>query len=238
MCAAAIGRARAAGTPVSVAFLTTGVIDRKLMCPGHRASTAPRSIGGSTNPARSPGLLGVEIAGQAAVPTRELRNNLMATRVRLERMIEEFEVGEIWVPAFEGGHQDHDAANCLAATLRDRVEVTEFAAYHFADGKPHSQEFIEPMGTEEVLLLSATEQSVKKQALALYASEQGNLDYVALKTEARRPLPNYDYARPPHEGTLWYARNQWVPFRHPRVDFTSPGRVYADLAAFLREVSR
>ena len=50
--------------------------------------------------------------------------------------------------------------------------------------------------------------------------------------EALRPLARHDYSRPPHPGRLFYERHQWVPFRHPRVDFTPPAAVLAAIARF------
>ena len=74
-------------------------------------------------------------------------------------------------------------------------------------------------------------------ALALYKSEKQNLNYVDVKQEAFRPLAIYNYEQPPHPGTLWYARFQWVPFRHPRVDFTKPHEVSETITRFLATVT-
>jgi hypothetical protein len=49
-----------------------------------------------------------------------------------------------------------------------------------------------------------------------------------------RPLAAYDYSKPPHEGKLWYERFQWVPLRHPRVDYTSCDEVSGAITDFLR----
>jgi hypothetical protein len=95
-----------------------------------------------------------------------------------------------------------------------------------------SQEFFAPNGGETVLELSETETAQKRAALALYASERGNLRHVGARREAFRPLAPYDYARPPHPGVLFYQRFQWVWPRHPRVDYARPEEVSAALAAF------
>ncbi|CCQ73417.1 PIG-L deacetylase family protein [Magnetospira sp. QH-2] len=233
MCAAAVGRAREAGAALSVFYLTTGVPARKQLWPWDRGSHGDRVARRRDEARRAAGLLGVTIAAESDVPTRGLRNSLMQARVRLARMIEDQGITQLWVPAFEGGHQDHDAANCLAATFADRLLVVEYAAYNFLGGQPQSQTFPDPRGTEDLMVLSDVEQVVKKQLLSLYASEAGNLDYVGLDRECRRPLAQHDYGRPPHAGTLWYARHQWVPFPHPRVDGTKPEQIYRDLAVFL-----
>jgi N-acetylglucosamine malate deacetylase 1 len=69
--------------------------------------------------------------------------------------------------------------------------------------------------------------------LALYKSEQKNLGDIDVRYESFRPIANYDYAKPPHEGKLWYERFQWVPFRHPRVDFTKSATVSKAIMEFL-----
>lgn len=81
-----------------------------------------------------------------------------------------------------------------------------------------------------ILWLSPAEQAAKRALLALYASERGNLRRIGLTREGLRPLPRHDYSRPPHPGPCFYQRFQWVPFRHPRVDFTSPDDICVRLA--------
>jgi N-acetylglucosamine malate deacetylase 2 len=44
--------------------------------------------------------------------------------------------------------------------------------------------------------------------LEAYAS-QGDLAYLDSVTETFRPLPAYDYTRPPHDGVLNYEAWQW-----------------------------
>ena len=69
--------------------------------------------------------------------------------------------------------------------------------------------------------------------MRVYASERRNLGYVGVVSECWRKLGAYDYSLPPHPGLLWYARFQWVPFRHPRVDFTEPEAVSRAIVAYL-----
>jgi hypothetical protein len=85
------------------------------------------------------------------------------------------------------------------------------------------------------LQLTPDERALKKKALALYRSEKLNLNYVGVERECFRPLTGYDYSRPPHPGLLWYARFQWVPFRHPRVDFTRPSEVSGAIARLVSD---
>ena len=118
---------------------------------------------------------------------------------------------------------------------RGSLSILEFAEYNFSGGKTHSQEFPTPNGTEQTLSLTPEEQAKKHAALEIYASEKGNLNYVHTERECFRPLAAYDYSRLPHPGKLWYARFQWVPFRHPRVDFTKPEEVSAAIVVFIKK---
>jgi LmbE family N-acetylglucosaminyl deacetylase len=230
--AAAIGRARAAGGEVHVAFLTDGVPDRQAFWPwqrGGRDARARRRRAESEAAARR---LGIAIAVFQEIPTRTLKSVLAGTRARLVDLIARRRIDTLWAPAYEGAHQDHDAANFLAWTLKDRAAVWEFAEYSNFGGRARSQEFAVPTGAEVVLRLDPREVAAKRAALALYASERGNLAHIGCEREAFRPLAAYDYARPPHEGVLFYQRFQWVWPRHPRVDYTRPQEVCAAIGAF------
>ena len=110
--------------------------------------------------------------------------------------------------------------------------MCEAPLYSFANGVVRSQSFPSPSDPAELLTLTPEDQGEKRRLLALYASERGNLDYVETVREALRPQPDHDYGRPPHPGKTFYQRFQWVPFRHPRVDFTTPEEVCRALAGF------
>ena len=233
---AAIGRARALGAEVHVAFLTTGVPAREVLWAWQRAGHDARVARRRAESEQAARLLGFSIAFHQDIPTRTLKSALAATRARLVETIERAGIEMLWVPAFEGAHQDHDVANFLAATFKDRMPaplpVWEFAEYNFIGGQVHSQEFACASGAEQVLQLSDAEIALKRRALALYASERGNLAHIKAGREVFRPLAGYDYARAPHPGLLFYQRFQWVWPRHPRVDYTKPDEVAAALGAF------
>lgn len=232
-CCAAIGRAVDDGAEAYVLHLTTGVPAREVLWPWQRAGHAARVARRHDEARRAAGLLGLDgFMAARDVPTRALKAHLDAGRDAILGAIEGFGIDMLWVPAFEGAHQDHDAANAIAATLADRVAVWEFAEYNFVGGAVRAQAFPEPNGTETELRLTEAEIAAKTRALRLYASEAGNLDYVKAARECFRPLAAYDYGRPPHAGTLFYQRFQWVPFRHPRVDFARPDEVYPALGRF------
>lgn len=230
---AAIGRARAAGAKVSVLFLTHGCVDRESMWPWARGRYAETVARRRAEAERACAALGVSVAGWSERPARHLWRELAAGEAEVRRAIAAVGADQVWAPAFEGGNPDHDGANAIAGRLAvGGLEVVEFAEYNFLGGRPHLHRFPHPTGAETTLALTPEERAAKRSSIALYASERGNLGYVATEREVFRPLAAYDYSRPPHAGRLWYARFQWVPFRHPQVDFTDPREVYAAIGAY------
>ena len=233
-CAAAIGRARTAGSRVSVLVLTHGCVDRASMWPWARSRYDEAVARRRAEAERACAALGVVVAGWSERPARHLWRELAAGEAEVRQALAESGADQVWVPAFEGGNPDHDGANAIASRLAaDGLEALEFAEYNLQGARPRLHCFPHPTGAEETLALTPEEQAAKRRCLALYASERGNLGYVATEREAFRPLAPCDYSRPPHAGRLWYARFQWVPFRHPQVDFTRPRDVYATIGAYL-----
>lgn len=230
-CGAAIGRARARGARVFGLYLTTGVPAAETLWPWQRRGYADRVARRWRESLAVADRLGLEIAGSLTGPSRALKDRLGQAHAMAVRVLDAARCDTIWTPAYEGGHQDHDAANFLASRLADRAPVWEFSEYGFAGGRVHAQEFLAPDGSERVLELDAAERALKRALLDAYASEAGNLGYVGTEREAFRPLAAYDYGRPPHTGRTFYQRFQWVP-RHPRVDRVRPEEVCRALAAW------
>jgi hypothetical protein len=181
---------------------------------------------------RAAALIGLGHGGNSTIPSRRLVRHLDEAAACVERAIGVVAASELWVPAFEGAHQDHDAANAIAASFLPRLPVWEFAAYNYAGGKVRSNRFLDASGGVVELTADRREAELKREALARYRSERGNLRHIRVGEEAYRPLPRHDYARPPHPGTLFRERFQWVPLRHPRIDFTPSAEIYSLLGAW------
>jgi len=231
-CAAAIRRARAEGARFFALYLTTGVPPRESLWPWQRRDHARRIERRRAEALNAAALLGIVPAGFCAWPARGLKAALGATLARIRETVAAHAIAEIWAPAWEGAHQDHDVANFLAARLAAECAIVEFAEYHLSGGRAVSGRFKNPDGRETVLRLDPAERQWKRELLACYRSERGNLAHIACETESFRPLARYDYGARPHAGRLFYERFQWVPFRHPRIDFERPERVLAALAEF------
>ncbi|MDD5586325.1 MAG: PIG-L family deacetylase [Alphaproteobacteria bacterium] len=232
-CAAAIGRAQRQGAKFFVLNLTNGCIARDTLWPWQRHNYDKHVSRRRTEAEKATEFLGITIAGCASRPARHLWRNLPDVYAEVAGAIEEHDIDQLWVPAYEGGHADHDGLNAVGSVFASHMNVLEFAEYNFSGRKARSQEFPFPNGSEQTLALTPEEQARKRAALTIYASEKLNLNYVETEHECYRPLATYDYSQPPHPGKLWYARFQWVPFRHPRVDFTKPEDVSKSIASFL-----
>ena len=232
-CAAAIGRAKAAGAEVFAAYLTDGCLARETMWPWRRKhhddDVARRRAEGEDAAAR----LGIKPLGWADRPARRLWRELPGVHAEMRRAIATCGADQIWTPAYEGGNPDHDGLNALASLFADQISVLEFAEYNFLGGRAQAQQFPQLRGDEETIVLTPEEQRQKNALLNIYASERQNLGYVGIISECWRRLGAYDYSQPPHPGVLWYARFQWVPFRHPRVDFTKPEDVSRAIVGYL-----
>jgi LmbE family N-acetylglucosaminyl deacetylase len=230
-CCAAVGRARAQGSTVAVAFLTTGIPSPERFWPWQRPGHAERVERRRAEAQRVAAKIGVEIAHVSKVAARRLKDEMGAARDVLLGLCAKRKADMVWAPAYEGGHPDHDAASFIASTLRGERPVWEFSEYNFCGGRVHSNEFAAPTVEEVELKLSAEEQRVKKMLLGMYASERGNLSYLRTEREVFRPQVDYDYSRPPHPGTLFYRRYAWAAF-HPRVNEVRPEEVCRAIAEF------
>jgi LmbE family N-acetylglucosaminyl deacetylase len=230
-CAAAIARVQAGGAHVFTLYLTTGLPAREVAWPWQRAGHEARMRRRRCEALRAAARLGIYPLEFMSWPARQLKQHLDEAHALIESHLDATAADTIWTPAYEGGHQDHDVTNFLASQFRREVTVIEFAEYNAAWGGS-SQLFPRTSGTETILKLSRHEAAAKFRALALYRSERKNLRHIGFARESFRPIGDYDYRRPPHPGRLFYQRFQWVPFRHPRVDFTSPAEVSAALAQF------
>ena len=234
---AAIARARAAGATVSALYLTNGVPTRNALWAWDRQRHNERVEQRWQEAEAAAELLGLQIIERRNLASRSLHRHMGDSLRAIRAAIQRCSAQAIWVPAYEGGHTDHDVTNFLASLLRDQLAVWEFAEYNNAGGRTSSQRFVASAGPEEKIELTSEEVEVKQEALGLYASERGNLAHIRTEQECFRPLAAYDYSRPPHEGTLFYARFHWVPFRHPRIDFTKPADVSQAIIAFKETIS-
>lgn len=233
-CGATIGRAQQEGATFFALYLTTGCIAQDRLWPWQRSRHDLYVARRRVEAEKTAAFLNIKPVGWTLRPARHVWKDLAAVRDEIRDAIVRYDIDQIWAPAFEGGHADHDAINAIASTFRETVSIIEFAEYNFAGKQANANAFPRPSSKDQMIRLTEDERHKKRAALTLYRSEKKNLGYVGLDREAFRPLPAHDYSRPPHDGPLWYARFQWVPFAHPRIDFTKPRDVYAALSSFAK----
>jgi hypothetical protein len=233
-CAAAIAQARASGSRVFGLFLSNGCIPKRHLWFFQQGGYEQRVECRMKEAESAAEFLGITVVGKNNKrAARDIWRRLPEVREEVLAAIGKCAPDQIWVPAYEGGNPDHDGLNALASTL-EGVPVFEFAEYNLAGGTVNSNRFIDVRGGEIMHRLKPEEQQLKRDAYAIYASEKGNLSSLRLEEEQCRPLARYDYSKRPHEGMLWYERFQWVPFKHPRVDYTKAEDVCVAIEEFLR----
>jgi LmbE family N-acetylglucosaminyl deacetylase len=232
-CAASVARARSNGATVSALYLTDGCIPKESLWRWQRKHHADFVVIRRAEAEAAATALGLLPVGWGNRSARELWQQLPAVFKEVECAIARYRPDQIWVPAYEGGNPDHDALNAIGFKLKPRLSVLEFAEYNFFGGEVRSHDFISTDDTAHTFALTLIERSTKKALLEIYASEASNLSSLGIEQESFRPLASYNYAHPPHQGTMWYTRFQWVPFKHPRVDFTHPCEVSKAIVSFL-----
>lgn len=123
---------------------------------------------------------------------------------RIRAFVEAFRADRVYTHAYEGGHPDHDA---VAFALAGLPGVWEFPLYHAhgADFVAHS--FLPGPPADEFPLTPA-QIDAKRDCLALFASQRRVIDMFPVERESFRPQAQYDFAKPPHEGELYYERRQ------------------------------
>ncbi|MGB4100295.1 MAG: PIG-L family deacetylase [Alphaproteobacteria bacterium] len=224
-CAATIGHARHMGSRIFSLYLTTGCIALNTLWPWQRKGYSQNILRRRQEAQQVAKLLGIVPTAWSSRPARQLWRQLPRVVQEVSSIVARHQIDQLWVPAYEGGNADHDGLNAVGALFSSSMSVLEFAEYNWMGGVVNSQTFPYPSADVRTIFLNPGEQSLKRHALKYYASEKRNLSYVNVVRESFRPIAAYDYSKPPHPGVLWYTRFQWVPFRHPSVDFTEPSMV-------------
>lgn len=119
--------------------------------------------------------------------------------------------------AYEGGHPDHDsvAFACHMAHAMCGPEaafrICEFSGYHAGSGGMEIYAFLPQSGEQEFkYYLSAEERDTKLRMTEKFTSQRRTLEpFLRPEVETFRVAPSYDFARPPHEGRLWYENFNW-----------------------------
>jgi LmbE family N-acetylglucosaminyl deacetylase len=118
----------------------------------------------------------------------------------------------IFTLAYEGGHPDHDCCAYLGARLARALGVPAFDAplYNRAPGTLQYQQW--PQTADEDVEFEVDERLMerKRKMMAEYPSQAHVVAQFNPLVERIRRQPEYDFTRPPHEGTLNYEAWGWT----------------------------
>lgn len=217
-CSASIGRAQAAGANIFAAYLTNGCVAINQLWPWQRGHHPERIIQRQNEAKIVANALKIMPVFWSQRSARHLWQELPEVLKEIVVVLQQYQIDQVWVPAYEGGNPDHDGLNAIGSYLSKKVSVLEFTAYNWHKNRCNSHQFPEVTPDTVIFKLTPQERIFKMNCLEVYRSEKHNLSYVETRQESYRKLIQYDYRKPPHTGLLWYMRFQWVPFHHPGVD--------------------
>ncbi len=176
-------------------------------------------------------LLAPSAGSPLPVPDQTAALHLVTLTLAVLEEISGFAPEAVFTHPYEGGHPDHDAcAYAVHAAVRlladggtpeapqGSLPIFEAAYYHRkvkgfdgAQSPMQTGSFLDTWTSPEtrVCELSLAEQSNKRARLSCFASQTETLAQFAAEREIYRAAPVYDFAQPPHPGTLFYEQFPW-----------------------------
>ncbi|MBV8376430.1 MAG: PIG-L family deacetylase, partial [Verrucomicrobia bacterium] len=131
-------------------------------------------------------------------------------------LLRELHPDVVLIPAYEGGHPDHDSTAFAVHQAADRLEqstpsLVEMCLYHDCNGQMQTGEFLRhsSIADDLTIVLSNEDRRLKEEAFAIYSSQAEVLKYFSTEFERFRSAPTYNFRDPPHRGTLFYERFDW-----------------------------
>ncbi len=150
------------------------------------------------------------------VADQEASYEMAAIASRLRELFVHLEPDVVYTHPYEGGHPDHDAtafaAHCACRILgAGAPALVEFTSYHACDGQMRVYEFLPCAGRSDIpVLLSDDTAALKDRMLDAFATQHDTLrPFYGCRAEKWRHAPDYDFAAPPHAGTLYYDMFEW-----------------------------
>ena len=175
------------------------------------------------------------IGSRQRIPDGALVEHLDQAMHALEQWIAATPMDVVYGLAWEGGHQDHDAAALVAAALAHRrgIECWEMPLYH---GRTAFRVFrvLAPLGEGwirrritaaegmRIVLLTRLYRSQRKSWLGLVP--EAFLKLVVLRREVVRRVEPGRFYQSPHQGSLLYETR----FRFPRSRFQQAARPFIE----------
>lgn len=114
---------------------------------------------------------------------------------------------------YEGGHPDHDTSALVVKTALASAPsnslLVEMTSYHAAAGGCVTGKFLNPDVNEIVCELTPDDCARKRRMMDAHSSQRAVLAGFSIDRERFRPAPEYDFAKVPHQGRLWYECMEW-----------------------------
>lgn len=135
-------------------------------------------------------------------------------------------VAEVYVPAYEGGHPDHDVANFAVSQAAARIRLSA-PIYEFPinTGPRGRRQLIGGFATNSLAAMRTPPRPDDRRVWDdLWRCHRTQYRYLRLPMalcldrrrwwlgEPYRPLPHHDYLNPPHRGRLGYETALGIPF--------------------------
>jgi LmbE family N-acetylglucosaminyl deacetylase len=149
---------------------------------------------------------------EGGIADQELFRCLPASIAVVEKIVAQTCPDCILAPNYEGGHPDHDAACFIASAVgRHRgLPVWESPLYHRrADGSSVVQTFPRVCGREIKQIHQGPSLETKRKMVEIYRSQSAILKGFRPELETFRPVPDYDFTRPPLAWKLNYEHWGW-----------------------------
>jgi LmbE family N-acetylglucosaminyl deacetylase len=209
-----------AGAPLAVAYLTSGHDSGE---PDRRRTQESQYVLGNMGvPCEAIHFIGSDLK----VPDGDLMSHLDALHQRLSAMIQAGGgLASIHMPAWEGGHQDHDASHILGVALANEHQALahayQFPSYHGYKLPGILYRVLNPLpanGPPETTRLSWGQRLRYLRYLTHYRSQTMTwvglgpffaLHYLLQGTQVRQPVSVERLFERPHEGPMLYERRRF-----------------------------
>lgn len=149
-------------------------------------------------------------------PDQQAALRLVQLTRALAGLFDEWQIEAVLAHPYEGGHPDHDAAafivHAAARLVRRTPAIVEMACYHKGPYGIVANAFLPHAHADERMItttLSPGQRAFKQSLVDQYESQHETLRHLPVDVERLRSAPDYDFSRPPHEGTLLYETRGW-----------------------------
>jgi len=153
-----------------------------------------------------------DFAHGARFEDQRLYKSVRAAIETTQVLVQRYRPDAILIPAYEGGHPDHDTCSFIGSVLGElnSLPIWEMPLYHRSrQGALVCQHFRDTSDIGIIVRLTETERLNRSVLIANYASQTDLGEFIKSRAETFRPQKKYDYSKPPHEGELNYQAWSW-----------------------------